>query len=354
MSLDGALTRSLATGSLVILAALATLVVMSLAQGLLAPILLGLVFGVVLAPFVYKLERLKVPRAVSASLAVLLALLLTGLALSAIGPVITELLRLIPDLQRELEFYMRELSRMLRGLETLGGQVEEALTEGGEAAMDNAVPSLMDALWLAPNVMAQLLIFVGTLFFFLLTRDDIYDATGRWKTRLIQADRSVSHYFVTITAINAGLGVATFAVMSAIGLPSPLLWGVAAFALNFVLYLGPISFMAALLVAGLANFDGFVAFVPMLCFVGLNMIEAQFATPTLVGKRLSLNPLGVFLSIVSGLWLWGPVGGVLALPVMVWGLTLMTAPRDDITDRTPVSPVPDPAPRPDAEPRPAE
>lgn len=90
--------------------------------------------------------------------------------------------------------------------------------------------------------------------------------------------------------------------------------------LNFFLYLGPALFALALLVGGIIEFDGLMSYGPMAMFICMNFIEGNFLTPSLVGMRLSLNTLLVFVTIMVGLWLWGPVGGIVSLPVLVWFL----------------------------------
>lgn len=304
--------------ALVLLAALTSVAALKSAQSLAAPLVLAMVIGVVLAPVVRRLSRMGIPRAASASFALVLTGVALILLLSAIGPVITGLMEQMPKIEREIRFWMADMTRLIRGVDNLSRDIEQTISEGGEEAVKAAMPGLIDALWMAPNFAAQVLIFAGTLFFFLLTRDDIYAHFPDHLPRLRSADRAVSHYFTTVTLINAGLGAAVFGVMTVIGLPQPMLWGAAAFILNFILYLGPIMMIVALTVAGLSQFSGATILLPPLAFLLLNLIEAQFVTPTLVGQRLRINPLGVFVAILFGLWLWGPIGGIVSLPVLVW------------------------------------
>ncbi|MBP0483176.1 AI-2E family transporter [Sagittula salina] len=307
-----------AARALMVMALIAGVAALKLAATLAAPVLLGLVVGVVLAPVVNRLRRIGVPRALSASLALILAIVVLILLVSALGPVLSGLMEEIPKIQREIRSWLDDIVSLVRGAESLGREIEESIAQGSDEAVKAAVPTLMDALWMAPNFMAQSMIFLGTLFFFVLTGEEIYAHLPARETALKAADRAVSHYFITVTSINAGLGLAVFGVMTLLDLPNAMLWGGAAFILNFVLYLGPVVMMASLLVAGFVNFHGGMVLVPMAVYLGLNMIEAQFVTPSLVGQRLHLNPLLVFLSILFGLWLWGPVGGVVSLPAMVW------------------------------------
>lgn len=304
--------------AIALLAAIGTVAALKFAQSLAAPLVLAIVIGVVLAPIVRRLSHMGIPRAASASFALLLTGFTLILLISAMGPVISGLMEQMPKIEREIRFWMADLSRLIRGVDNLSRDIEQTISEGGEEAVKAAMPGLIDALWMAPNFAAQALIFAGTLFFFLLTRDDLYARFPDRLPNLRSADRAVSHYFTTVTLINAGLGVAVFGVMTAIGLPQPMLWGAAAFILNFVLYLGPILMMVALTVAGLTQFSGAMVLLPPVAFFLLNLTEAQFVTPTLVGQRLRINPLGVFVAILFGLWLWGPIGGIVSLPVLVW------------------------------------
>ena len=107
-----------------------------------------------------------------------------------------------------------------------------------------------------------------------------------------------------------------------LGVPGAILWGVVGFLLNFVVYLGPAVFTVALLFAGIAAFDGWLALAPAAGFVMLNTLEGQFVTPALVGRNMELNPLLVFLALVFGIWLWGPIGGIVAIPLLLWVLVL--------------------------------
>lgn len=305
------------TVCIALVALVAVVTAMKLAEGLLAPVTLGLIVGIVAAPGMRLLARLGVPRAVSASISLVFVGALTMLLIAGLGPIVMDLIGQVPRIEDEIRWWVIDASRAIRGLESVQVELEQTLAEDGKE-VEEAMPSLLDALSVAPNFAAQLLTFAGTFFFFTLTQNEIYATFKGMGTSLRQADKAVSHYFVTVTAINAGLGIAVFVAMTAIGLPNPILWGAAAFILNFVLYLGPVMLLVALGVAGFAEFNGAYALLPAVAYFLLNMTEAQFATPTLVGQRLQLNPLVVFLAILFGLWLWGPIGGIVSLPLLVW------------------------------------
>lgn len=309
---------AICTTALVFLALLALVGALKIAEALVAPIALGLVMAVILAPILRKMRKLGVRPVISAAVVLFLTASLLIVVVSFVGPIITQLLELVPKIEVELQRWLEEALRLVRGLGNLSSEIEETFSEGSEEAVKAAVPGIVDALWLAPNFAAQLLIFSGTLFFFLLTRDELYAKFSTQTSALEGADRAVSHYFMSITLINAGMGFVVFAAMSAIGLPNPILWGAAAFFLNFILYLGPLIMILALLIAGFTQFSGVMVILPPVTFFLINVAEAQFVTPALLGQRLQMNPLCVFLSILFGLWLWGPIGGIVSLPILVW------------------------------------
>lgn len=326
--------------SLAVIATVAAIALLQYGQELFAPMTLGLVTGVVLAPVMTKLSGIGVPRAVSATSALLLAVAGIVVGIGLVGPIVLDMVGQIPRLESRVFYWLEDITRTLRGLEPLTEEIKKSITGPGGSGMEDAVPTLSEALWMAPNFMAQALIFAGTLFFFLLTRDDIYLALPARSATLRRADRAVSHYFTTVTAINGVLGAAVFGAMTVLGMPNAVLWGVAAFILNFVLYLGPAVMLLSLFVAGMINMTGFQALLPPIAYLALNMTEAQFVTPTLVGQRLRMNPLVVFLAILFGLWLWGPMGGIVALPVIVWvgayfsaGVEAATSPNIATPDR---------------------
>lgn len=308
-----------------IVAGATIIVCMSLGKAILAPIALALVLGVVVSPLVEWLVRRGVPRTVTAVVIVSIILCSIIGLLTLIEPAFAMAAELLPQILAAVRSYLASFSTVFSGLDSIGQQLgsDAALSEEDLA---DQVPSLGDAIWLAPNFGAQFFIFVGTLFFFVLTRNDIYEKAPQSTQVIREADRAVSKYFAAVSTVNCGLGVVTTLVMTVIGVEYPIVWGVAAALLNFILYLGPICMMAALLVAGLLQFGGAYALVPPLAFFMLNATEAQFVTPLVVGQHVHINPLFVFLAIVGGLWLWGPVGAIVAIPILIWTLRVFRAP----------------------------
>ncbi|MEY8838926.1 AI-2E family transporter, partial [Cribrihabitans sp. XS_ASV171] len=254
-----------------LLAIIVVFAVLEAGQVIFAPVLCGIVFGVVCGPLVDLAERLKLPQAVAALAALLLFLTVAILLYLLLEPTVRDAMRNAPLIWRELTYTLEAVRDTLRGVEEIQESVNNALNEGAAGAGAAAaaseeseklqMPGLKEALAYGPSLVGGILIFVGTLYFFMATRREVYGYVSHYFTRLSfdclhDAEKRVSRYFLTISMVNAGFGVIVMLVMTAYGMPQPALWGLATFLLNFILYLGPILVATALLVTGLVVFDG--------------------------------------------------------------------------------------------------
>jgi len=147
--------------------------------------------------------------------------------------------------------------------------------------------------------------------------------TGRVKAthvlKVIGAVRAeLSRYYMSIALINCGLGIATAAITALLGMPNPWLWGAVAAVLNFIPYIGSAITLLLLTIVAFVTFDslGHVAAVT-LSYLGIATIEGQLVQPLVVGRRLELHPIMVFLALWFAGWLWGIAGIVIAVPSLV-------------------------------------
>ena len=137
-----------------------------------------------------------------------------------------------------------------------------------------------------------------------------------WKKLFFHIHDEIARYLVTITLINAGLGIATTLILALLGMPNPVLWGVLATILNFIPYLGGLTMTMILGIVSLISFNtlGRILLSPLI-FLLLTGLEGQFVTPMLLGRRLSLNPLVLMISLLFWGWIWGIPGMLLAVPI---------------------------------------
>lgn len=327
--------------SLCLLAALASAAALEATADIAAPTTLGLTVGLVLAPLAEALERRGLARGGAALAALTVALLAIGGILLLFQPILAQLFEQAPKVWSDLQDVLRALRGLASGLKDVSREVATTVNPGSPASAAPpegaiAMPTVTDALLIAPAVGAQGLTFIGALFFFLLTRRELYialparlarpQARADLTARLFAAEALVSRYFGIITVINAALGAATGLWLTALGLPGALAWGALAFLVNYIIFLGPALLFVTLLFAGVAGFDGAAALLPALGYIGLNFLESQFVTPAFVGRRMEINPLGVFLALLFGIWLWGPIGGIVAIPLILWAMALWQEP----------------------------
>ena len=137
--------------------------------------------------------------------------------------------------------------------------------------------------------------------------------------RLIEKVRAeVGHFYVTTAIINLGLGIATFVIMLAWGMPTPYLWGALAALLNFIPYAGSAATLVILTLVAVVSFDGLGHAIGVsLSYVGIAAVEGQIVQPLLIGRRLEVNPLLIFLGLWFGGLFWGIAGVILATPTLV-------------------------------------
>jgi predicted PurR-regulated permease PerM len=304
----------------------------SYARDFLMPVILAFLLALVFSPVRRFLERRGVPVGLAAFLIVglLVSMLVSGALLLA-GPV-QGWIADAPSIAREIEWKTRSLFGSAEAVIEAGKQVEEVAAGTADENVQEVVvrqPGLFASMaMVAPTYLAQTVFTLVLLLFLLASGDMFYEKIvhvlptfkDRRQAMRITRDieRRLSHYLFTITAINAGLGLATGVAMALLGMPNPLLFGVVAFALNFVPYLGAFSGVLGTLVVGLVTFDQpGAALLPALVFFSLTVLEGQFVTPYFVGRRLEMNTVVIFLSITFGAWLWSVMGMLLAVPLLV-------------------------------------
>jgi predicted PurR-regulated permease PerM len=128
----------------------------------------------------------------------------------------------------------------------------------------------------------------------------------------------VSHYLRTIVLINVGFGICVAGALAALGMPNAILWGVAAAALNFIPYVGAIVGTGSLFLAALITYDTIgPALLPPAAYLIFHLIESAFVTPLVLGRRLELNAVAIFISLAFWGWMWGIVGALIAVPLLV-------------------------------------
>jgi predicted PurR-regulated permease PerM len=180
----------------------------------------------------------------------------------------------------------------------------------------------------APAAAVQIFFAVLLIYFFLAGWTQLRRSTIRGSgsfdralhtARLIQnVVDATSNYLTTIVVINITLGLAVAACVWMMGMPSPLMWGGIVALCNFVPYVGPFIAAALLGMGGLMTFDSvFLALLPAIVQIVLHSVEANVVTPMVLGRRLTVNPILILVSLSFWGWVWGAPGAFLAIPLLI-------------------------------------
>ncbi|MBJ3783671.1 AI-2E family transporter [Devosia sediminis] len=319
-------------------------------QFFLAPVTLAIVVGLMFGPVADRVERWGVPPALSAGVVVLLLLgVIAGFSLLFAVP-LSEWVARAPLIWEKLQAQLANLREPLESV----GQFQEQLTSvlGNSSTMSVQVEdgsAVTGVAMLAPTILAQIAIFLASLYFFVATRDHIRMSVlsmcvtrrMRWRTAHVFRDveQKVSRFLLSVTMINLCVGTAVAIAMWIIGMPSPILWGAMAAVLNYIPYVGQAIMITVLLAVGLGTQTELVQILlPVACYAGINFVEGQIFTPHFIGRSLTLNPFIIFLSITFWIWAWGPVGGLVAVPtlLMAQSMILHALPSKPVAPRRPV------------------
>jgi predicted PurR-regulated permease PerM len=317
-----------------ILAALAICVALAMGQTFLLPIAVALVFSVILAPLCSRIEWFRIPRPVAALLTLIVAGGIAYLAFSLIAQPAANWMENAPQTIQRAERQLRKLQEPLKPFTDISKEMQDI-----QIVPQTPTPASRTVVVQQPGLAQSVLASVQTAvvqtgfifilcYFFLITRGEFrmkfiaFQPTLRERVRAARVfrdmEKRVSGYIVTFSMINIVVGVGTGLACWQLGLPEPLMWGGLATMLNFIPFLGPAIMMGLLGLAGLATFNTLVeASFPVLAFMGISFLEANLITPTIVGRRMTLNPLAIILVVSFWIWIWGPVGGVIALPLLI-------------------------------------
>lgn len=333
------------------------------------PVTAAIVIAIASVPALEWLERRGVPSAVAALICVLGILLLVNGALALIIVPASDWFIRLPERLPRIQANLAPLIDFYASLQRF---VDEALTSLADntAAQMQAVAvqtpnSLLDYIGsAAPAAAIQLFFVILLIFFFLSGWTKLRGRTIRSRSsfdsalntaRIIQnVVDATSAYLSTIVLINALLGLAVALLLWALGMPSPLMWGGIVALCNFVPYVGPIVAAGLLAMGGLMTFDTIgLALLPALIQVGLHTIEANVVTPMVLGRRLTINPMLILLSLSFWGWIWGAPGALLAVPLLIIVQTIVFSIRGTRPEWAGPAPA-EPAPAPVAQEKVAE
>jgi predicted PurR-regulated permease PerM len=132
-----------------------------------------------------------------------------------------------------------------------------------------------------------------------------------------ETEASISTYLFTVTLVNLALGTVVTLVMLAVGMPNPMLWGALAALAEFIPYLGSTTLLVTLTLAGLVTFPsiGHALLAPG-SYLAVNIVQSNFVSPVILGRRLTLNPVAILVGLILWWWIWGVAGAFIAVPLL--------------------------------------
>jgi predicted PurR-regulated permease PerM len=302
-----------------------------LARAFFLPITMAFIVGTMLSPAASFLERYRIPRAVASVLIVATAGAGATFMVGMIASPAVEWSGKLPELgallKEKLHVFDRPLALWQEMQSMLGGP--STLTTFHLPKIDWVAPTLE---FLSPTF-AEFLLFVATLILFIASWRDLRRAfimnfgerTARLRTlrMLNEIEEHLGNYLLMVTMINVGVGVITGLICAITGMPNPAGLGALAAVLNFIPIIGPVAMFAVLLAVGQVAFPSISAgLIAPALFAAMTFLEGHFLTPMIVGRRLALNALAVFIALAFWTWLWGPMGAFLSSPLLIVALVV--------------------------------
>jgi predicted PurR-regulated permease PerM len=305
------------------------------------PVTAALVIAIALVPMLEWFERRGVPSKFAAVLCVIIFLMIAVFAIASIVLPAIDWVALIPQ---RIDRVTNALAPLLDLYSNLQKFIDKTVANiavnpagTGRTVRVETPNSMLDLITAsAPHAAIQLFFALLVIYFFLAgwtgMRKRTIVSRGSFEGALTtarviqQVVAATSTYIGTITVINVGLGALTALVLWGLGMDSPLMWGGIVAVLNYIPYLGPIAAALLLALGGLMTFaDPWAALLPPALFVGLHLVEANVITPLIVGRRLTINPLLILVSLSFWAWVWGTTGALLAVPLLIILKTIFSA-----------------------------
>jgi predicted PurR-regulated permease PerM len=314
------------------LLALGAVAFLYFARPVVLPVFLACVGGMTLKPLIRWLSQCRIPPALSA--AAVLLLLVAGVTVGFIHlgrPALTwmsEAPQHTAELRQKAQKVFPRLARFNQAaaaVNNLGASEEEQKKPTAVELKTSRVPTFINwtGTFLAglgeSLVLLYLLLASGDLFLQKLVH---VMPTLRDKKRAVdishEIQQQISNYLFSVSMINIGLGIIVGGGLYWLGVPNAAMWGMLIALLNFVPYFGPFAGISLLAIVGLLTFDTlWKGLLPPAWYLLLHLLESNFITPVLLGRRFALNAVVIFVSLIFWTWLWGVPGALLSVPILV-------------------------------------
>lgn len=319
--------RSIAITGLLILALFYTLY---FARAFILPILLAILLDFLFSPVVRGLKRLHIPTPLGAGIIVLGLVGAIGFGVYELSGPAQSWIASAPASMAKAEAKLRSIRRPIEQVSKTADRVADATQTSGPKPqlVEIKGPSLSAKLVGTTREILTGFLEVVILLYFLLAAGDLFlqklikvlpQFRDKKKAVAIARDTeaAISTYLFTVTLINIGQGLVVAIGLFAIGMPNAALWGVLVALLEFIPYVGAATLVGTLIFAGLVSFDTLGhSLLPAGIYLATNFVQANFVSPLVLGRRLTLNPVAIFIGLVFWLWIWGIPGAFIAVPLI--------------------------------------
>jgi predicted PurR-regulated permease PerM len=305
------------------------------AKDFLLPLVLAIFIALTFRPVVTYFSARRIPPWITATLFVS-CIVIGGLYASyLIASQASVWIEQAPEISRKIGSKLQGLRASFEAVSSLNDTLQKATDPSTSPQVQQVVvreSSIPTVLVYMTGYPKQLLITLGaTLVFavFLMASGDLfYEKLIRVLPKLrdkklalhiaYDIEDQVSDYLLTMVGINASLGIAVALSFQALGMPTPYVWGLLTFLLNFLPYVGAATVLFATSAVALVAFDsiGQAALIPLI-FVMWSLLESEMVSPLILGRRLQMNSVAILLSLAFWAWMWGIFGAALAVPMLV-------------------------------------
>jgi len=314
-----------------VLSILALLYTLFFARDFLLPVVIAVLLDLLFSPVVRALTRVGIGAPLGAALVVVGMLAVVGLGVYELSTPVQRWANNAPATLATAEAKMKKLLKPLERVRQTAEQVETATSGGPPTQAQEVVvrgPGLMARVFGTTQRFFTGAVEVIILLYFLLAAGDLFlqklvkvlpQLHDKRAAVAIarKAEASISLYLITALAMNVVEGIVVATALYFLGMPNALLWGALVAVLEFVPYLGATVMTLILAIAALTTFDsvGRALLMPA-TFVVINLIQAQLIAPVLFSRRLTLNPVALFVGLAFWWWIWGTPGAFIAVPLM--------------------------------------
>lgn len=303
--------------------------VLSIGSVVFLPPVTAMIFTIVMSPLADRLTRLGLPNMLASFIAICALIAVVLMALLLILQPAFVMVDQVPALARQVAGRFAELRGNLSWIADVNRQLARITGHSATREVVVASPSVIEQVAFAtPSVILETLLTLLMTFFMIESRIRMkrrilldrhsFNASVRLARVLRDVQERVASYILTVAQVNFGVGVVVALGAWGFGLAAPVMWGGLAFVLNFLPYLGPLVMMGLLALVGLGTASSVaVGLVPVLAYLALHAIESNVLTPSILGARFTLNPVAILLSISYFSWIWGVLGALLSVPILL-------------------------------------